>query len=594
MIEEYPLQIRPAETNQRIPRSRDTIFIIGSPESMLMVDGVAPFATEFVIIVVTAVTLSYVARLTGQPTIVAYIFTGLVLGPVLLNIVTETELVDLMAELGLAFLLFLIGIKMRLDEIREILRSIVNIAVWQTILQTALAFVIAYLLGFTLLETTIIALATVFGATPVIVKLLTDKDELATLPGRIDVGVLILQDIYLVVLLALFSAESLATPTEILVSIATIFALVGLIGTVAYLAARFVLPRLLGIVAEDREAFFIVGIAWAFVFIIASEELNLSLEVGAFIAGLSLAQVTYSTELTERLRPVIDLFMLVFFTSIGLRLAVENLFAYWVEALVASAGLMIGNFLIIFFLIDYEGFDPETAFVGSINMTQVSEFSLVVGALAVDRGFIDAAILGYLSLMAVVTMSLSTYLINYNYQLYERFEPYLERFKHEGQRDVDFRVYDDHAVIVGYDEIVRRVIPLVQEQFEDVVVIDRNPARSTLHRDAEYDYVYGDFKRGELRKAASIQRAGLVVSSSVERDVNRLVLREASDDTLVVVEAKSPKDAADFYEWGAEYVVLATAVTGDRLAEYVRSYVTDPDSFQELVDREIAALEEAP
>ncbi|MEM4782388.1 MAG: cation:proton antiporter, partial [Halalkalicoccus sp.] len=149
-----------------------------------MVEQIA-LATDFALIVVTATVIGFLAKQTGQPTIIAYILTGLLLGPVVLDVVTEEGLVELMAELGLGFLLFLLGIKMRLDDVREILRPIVNIAVWQTILQTALAFAVAYALGFTLVETVIIALATVFGATPIIVKILTDKDEITALPGKI-------------------------------------------------------------------------------------------------------------------------------------------------------------------------------------------------------------------------------------------------------------------------------------------------------------------------------------------------------------------------------------------------------------------------
>lgn len=555
-----------------------------------MVDGTFTFAAEFALIILTALGLSYAARLTGQPTIVAYIGTGLVLGPVFLNVVPQTELVDLMAELGLGFLLFLIGIKMRIDDIRAILRPIIHIAIWQTILQTALAFVVAYLLGFTLLETTIIALATVFGATPVIVKLLTDNDELATLPGKIDVGVLILQDIYLVVLLALFSAESLQTPTEILTSIGTIFVLMGAIGIFSYLSARYLLPNLFRLVADDREAFFVVGIAWAFLFIVISEQLDLSLEVGAFLAGLSLAQVPYSSELTERIRPITDFFMLVFFTSIGLQLAAENLLAYWVEALVASAALMIGNFLIIFFLIDHEGFAPETSFIGSLNMAQVSEFSLVVGSLAIARGFIDAAILGYLSVMAIVTMSLSTYLINYNYQIYEHVKPYLARFESEEKRDVELKVYRDHAVVIGYDEIIQNALPLLQDRFGDVVVVDRNPAHTDVHRKAEYEYIYGDFKHGELRKAAGLNRAAFVLSSSVERDINRTLLKETGEETITFVEAASVDDATALYDQGADYVIMSTALTGEKIAAYLRTYFTAPETFWATIERDITHL----
>jgi Kef-type K+ transport system membrane component KefB len=556
-----------------------------------MVADAGALTLDFSLIIVTAIGLSYIARLTGQPTIIAYIFTGIVLGPVFLDVVTQTELVDLMAELGLGFLLFLLGMKMRIDDIREILRPVINIAVWQTVLQTALAFAVAWMLGFTVVETTIIALATVFGATPIIVKLLTDKDEIATLPGRIDVGVLIIQDIYLVVLLALLSAESFGTPSEIAVSIGSIFLLMAGIGVFSYVSSKYLLPRLFDLVADDQEVFFIVGIAWAFLFIVVSDQLNLSIEVGAFLAGLSLAQVSYTSELTERIRPITDFFMVIFFSSIGLRLAADQLFAFWQEALIASAVLMIGNFLIMFFIIDYENFTPQTSFIGSINMIQVSEFSLVVGALAITQGYIGPEILGYLSLMAIVTMGLSAYDINYNAQIWERAKPWFARFESPDKRDVDLKTYQDHAVVIGYDEITKRTLTLLGEWYDDVVVIDRNPRHAAFLRGSEHDYVYGDFKHSELRKATGIGRAAFILSSSVERDINRTAIRESRDDAVIFVEADSVDDAIELYRTGATYVIISTLLTGQELAETLESYLTTPDTFQERVTRDLIALQ---
>jgi Kef-type K+ transport system membrane component KefB len=551
---------------------------------------VVSLTVDFSLIIVTAVVLSYIAQRTGQPTIIAYIFTGIVLGPVLLNVVSETVIVDLMAELGLGFLLFLLGMKMRIDDIREILRPIINIAVWQTILQTALAFVVAWLLGFTLVETVIIALATVFGATPIIVKLLSDKDELTTLPGRIDVGVLIIQDIYLVILLALLSAESLGSTSEIALSIGTILALMAGIGVFSYVSSKYVLPRLFDLVADDQETFFVVGIAWAFLFIAVTDQLNLSIEVGAFLAGLSLAQVSYTSELTERVRPLTDFFMVVFFSSIGLRLAADQLFAYWQEALLASAVMMVGNFLIMFGLINYEDFTPETSFIGSINLIQVSEFSLVVGAIAVSRGFVGPDILGFLSLMAIITMGLSTYVINYNYQIWERVKPYFARFESPDKRDIELRTYRDHAVVIGYDDVTKRTLPRLKEAYGDIVVIDRNPQHMEFLRDSPYEYIYGDFKYGELRKAAGIGRAAFVLSSSVERDINWTALREADEDALVFVEADSATDAIELYRRGATYVIISTALTTEQLAATVESYLVNPENFHREVTRDRTTL----
>ncbi len=555
-----------------------------------MVEGTVTVAADFALIILTAVALGYLFRLSGQPTIVAYIFTGIVLGPVFLDVITEGQLVELMAELGLGFLLFLLGLKLRIDDIREILRPVINIAIWQTILQTALAFGIAYALGFDLIQTTIIALATVFGATPIIVKVLADKDELTSLPGKIDVGVLIIQDIYLVVLLAILGADSFADPATIAINIGTIFLLMAGIGVFSYLAAQYFLPQLFRAVAGDREAFFIVGVAWAFLFIYGSMALNLSIEVGAFLAGLSLAQVQYTSQLTERIRPLTDLFMVVFFSSIGLRIAADDLFAFWQEAIIASAVLMVGNFLIMFFLIDYENFTPETSFLGSINMVQVSEFSLVVGALAVSQGFIGEPILGYLSLMAIITMSLSTYLIKYNHQIYDRTKPLWDRFESADKTDVELKTYSDHAVVVGVDEVTKPTLSVLHDQVGDVVIVDRNPAVSDEYEDTPYDVIYGDFKHGELRKEAGLGRASVVMSSSVQPEINELAIRESANDAVVIVEADSVEQALDLYDEGAHYVTLPTVLAGLKVRSYLTQFIGDPTAFRQAVAADIERL----
>ncbi len=555
-----------------------------------MVEGTVTVAADFALIILTAVALGYLFRLSGQPTIVAYIFTGIVLGPVFLDVITEGQLVELMAELGLGFLLFLLGLKLRIDDIREILRPVINIAIWQTILQTALAFAIAYALGFDLIQTTIIALATVFGATPIIVKVLADKDELTSLPGKIDVGVLIIQDIYLVVLLAILGADSFADPATIAVNIGTIFLLMGGIGVFSYLAAQYFLPQLFRAVAGDREAFFIVGVAWAFLFIYGSMALDLSIEVGAFLAGLSLAQVQYTSQLTERIRPLTDLFMVVFFSSIGLRIAADDLFAFWQEALIASAVLMVGNFLIMFLLIDYENFTPETSFLGSINMVQVSEFSLVVGALAVSQGFIGEPILGYLSLMAIVTMSLSTYLIKYNHEIYAHTKPLWDRFESDDKVDVELKTYEDHAVVIGVDEVTEPTLDVLAEAVGDVVIVDRNPTVSDKYADKPYDVIYGDFKHTELRKEAGLGRAAVVMSSSVQPEINELAIRESADDAIVIVEASDVDQALDLYDEGAHYVTLPTVLAGLKIRTYMRQHIQDRPAFRQAVEADIRQL----
>ncbi len=544
-------------------------------------------AADLAIIVVTATVVGIVARQTGQPTIIAYILTGLILGPVLFDVVAYEGLVEDFAELGLGFLLFLLGMKMRFDDVREILRPITNIAIWQTILQTALALAVAWALGFDPTEIVIIALATVFGATPIIVKILTDKDEITSMPGKIDVGVLIVQDIYLVVVLALLGADSLENPTEIATTLGVIFVMMAFIGIFSLASSRYLLPRLFREIADNKDVFLVVAIAWAFLFIAIAEGFDLSVEVGAFLAGISLAQLPYSKELEDRITPITDFFILVFFATIGLQLEAAELLAYWREALIASAILMIGNFWIMFYLIDREGFSVETSFLGSINMIQVSEFSLVVGALAVAQNYIETEVLGYLSLMALVTMSLSTYVIAYNHSIYERVKPWFRRFESAEKKDVELPTYSNHAIAIGYDEITERLLPVLEDRYGDVVIIDRKTEHiETLEAEGRYDYIYGDFRHGEIRKAANLKAASFVLSSTVQADVNRALLEETSAETTVFLEAERIEDARDLYDRGATYVVMSTYLTAERISEYLVWYLEDEDSFWEVVERD--------
>lgn len=546
----------------------------------------ALLSPSFAIVIIAAAALAFLAKKTNQPPLIAYLFTGILIGPVFLNLVSETTLINTLSELGLGFLLFLIGIEMKIDEIKDILAPVTRIAVLQTVLQTALAFVIPYYLGFTMMETIVIALCTVFGATPVIVKLLSEKDELSTLPSKIDVGVLILQDIYLIVILALFSSGSLTNPAEIGFTLVKIIFLIGVIAVLSLTSSKYLLPKIFKSVAENRHTFFAYGITWAFAFITLAQALGLSVEVGAFLAGLGLGQIPYNRELEERIRPLTDFFMIVFFSTIGLQLSADSLLVYWKEALIASVVLMIGNFLIMFYLIDRENFTPETSFIGSINMTQVSEFSLVVGGIAVTQGYIQGDILGYLSLMALGTMSVSTYLINYNQEIYLKVEHLLERFESEEKQDVEVESFEDHIVLIGYDETVKPVLEVLEDEYEQILIIDKDSGNTQELSRLKHEYIYGDFKHGEIRKAANLDKAELVISISPDIDANKRLMEDVGRDTTVFVKSTNFEEAAELYDLGAHFVIIESTISSEKTSEYLSIFIEDRKLLDEEIEEE--------
>ena len=556
---------------------------------------------DLAIILLAATFAGFLARRTGQPTIIAYILAGVVVGPVVLGLVEVTELTETLSELGLAFLLFLLGIKMRIDEIKHVLAPIIKISLPQMAAVAAVGAGVSLALGFGPIESVIIGLAVMYSSTAVVIKMLTDLDEATTLHGKIDVGVLLVQDVVVVILLAVLAAGRPESATEVATTLAIVLALVALITVAALAASKYALPPLFRRIADNRQIFFLVAISWAFLFVFVSDNINvflaplglqayLSIEMGAFLAGVAIAQLPYSKELQDRVNPLTDLFVMIFFASVALSLDAGQLLFYWREAVIAAVVLMIGKFVVFFTLLNWQRFDRETTFFGSLYMIQVSEFGVVVGVAAVAGGFIGVEFLGFLTLLALITMSISVYFFAYGEALYDRLEPTLERFEADETFTEQKRDYTDHAVVVGYDGVTRNALTLLADHYHDLVVVDRQAAHIEELTENGYDAVFGDLASGSIRKDVALKRADFVLSSSDQLEIGKAILRETTADTTVVLEAKTEEDARRLYANGADYVILGSALSAERLADYVRALLEEPGTFEEAIDRDTALL----
>ncbi len=547
-------------------------------------------AGDFVIIVIFAALMGLLATRLKQPTIIAYIVTGLFLGPAVIGFVEPGELTHTMAELGLAFLLFLIGIEMQVEEVKHILTPLLKISVLLMGSIASIGFLTSIGLGFTTTEAVLIGLAVMYSSTAVTIKMLNDKGTATSLHGKIDIGILLFEDIVVVIILTVLAAGQPETVMDVVSTMGMVFGLVGLIAIFALLGSLYFLPPLFRFIANNRKIFFLISISWFFLFVLSSHELGMSIEMGAFLAGLAIAQMPYSEELEARVSPLTDLFILVFFVSVGLELDTTALLAYWREALIASVVLMVAKFLIYVILINWQKFDPESVFRGSINMVQVSEFGLIVGAVAVAGGVIDRAVLGFLTITALITMSISVYFIQYNREIYELVKPWFDKLIGGGREKPPVEDFHNHAVIVGFDEIARRVILLLEDKYDDIVVIDRNIEEDEAIERTGFNAVFGDAKYEKIRKEAGIERADFVFSSSEQRRINEIILEETRAGATVLVEAKTEKDADRLYDSGADYVVLAPQLAADQLKRYLEAYLKDTVDFEKIVEADLEIL----
>ena len=235
-----------------------------------MVSEIA-LSLDLAILLLAATVAGFLAKQTGQPTIIAYILAGVIVGPVVLGLVEVTELTETLAELGLAFLVFLLGIKMRISEIKHILAPIVKISLPQMAAVAAGGTGVSLALGFGTVESIIIGLAVMYSSTAVVIKMLTDLDETTTLHGKMDVGILLVQDVVVVILLAVLAAGRPESAAEVATTLAVVLTLVAIITVAALAASKYALPSIFRRIADNRQIFFLIAISWAFLFVFVSE-----------------------------------------------------------------------------------------------------------------------------------------------------------------------------------------------------------------------------------------------------------------------------------------------------------------------------------
>lgn len=560
-------------------------------------------AYEVAFILVAGAFAGVLAVRLGQPTIIGYILTGVVIGPVVLGLVEPSEITDTMAELGLAFLLFLLGIKMRFGEIRHLIVPIVKISIPQMVAIGLIGFGLALMLPFSFEAAIIIGLAVMYSSTAVVIKMLNDKGEATSLHGKMDVGVLLMQDIVVVIILAVLAAGRPEGFADVAATLGVVMVLVTITTVIAIAGSRYVLPPLFRRIADDSSLFFLIAIAWLFLFVLAADQIDfllspfgieayLSIEMGAFLAGLAIAQLPYSKDLQGRVNPLTDLFVMIFFVSVALDFGASDLLAYWREAIVVAIVLMVAKFVVFFALLYWQRFDLKTTFLGSIGMIQVSEFGIVVAIAAVESQppFIGAEELGFITLVALITMSVSVYFMQYNQQLFERAKPYLERWEHDDPVKPADTEYRDHVVVIGYDEITRRALQILKERYDDIVIVDRNVAHVEAIQEAGYDAMFGDFQFAQIRKDAGLKYASFVFSSSVQLEINEIILREAPADATVFAEAATAKQEKRLYDLGAAYVIMAPQLSVAQFIEYLDSYFKNRPDFDEKIAADMEKL----
>jgi Kef-type K+ transport system membrane component KefB len=489
------------------------------------------------------------ALLLRQPLIVAYLAAGVLVGPTVLGWVTADDQVSLLAHVGVSILLFLVGLKLDLRLIRTMGPVALATGLGQVAFTSGVGFLIALALGFGTTHAIYIAVALTFSSTIIIVKLLSDKRELEELHGRIAVGFLIVQDLVVIIVMITLTAVGGTGDDRVAFEILEVAAkgITFVLGVMALM--RWVMPPLLDQLARSHELLVLFAVGWAITAAAVSDALGLSSEVGAFLAGVSLASTPYRETIGARLVTFRDVLLLFFFIQVGSSLEFGDLGDNIVPAVVFSAFVLIGNPIIVMIIMGTMGYRKRTGFMAGLTVAQISEFSLILAALGFSLGHIDSAIVGLITIVGLVTIGISTYLILYSRPIFDRISPWLSVFErshptHGEGIDEPTQVID--MVLFGSGRFGGSILEQLLAGGRRVLVVDLDPEVLQRLRSRGVPTVFGDLEEPELLASLPLNRTRSVISTIPHLTANLIfieTLRDLGFEGTIAVTAHHSHDA---------------------------------------------------
>ncbi len=495
-----------------------------------------PFTEFALLLLICALAGAAFVRL-RQPVLIAYIVVGIAVGPAGFGLVSAHDQIDLLAQVGVAVLLFAVGLKLDLHHIRHIGPVALATGLGQLTFTIVIGFALILALGKGWMEALYVAVALTFSSTIIIVKLLSDKRELDSLHGRIAVGFLIVQDLAVVIAMMAMSAlrgTSSGDPggdsagwMAVLLSLGWRLAAAA---AAMFVLMRWVLPALVAAMARSQELLLVFAIAWGVALAALGEWAGFSKEAGAFLAGFSLASTPYREAMNARLTGIRDFLLLFFFIDLGSKLELSALGAEVVPAIVLSLFVLIGNPLIVMAIMGYMGYRRRTGFMAGLTVAQISEFSIVFVAMGITLGHVGVQALSLTTLVGLVTITASTYMILYAQPLYERLAPWLRMFeRRQPFREIAVEshgasVRATQAIVFGLGRYGSRLFEQLRADGIDAIGVDFDPEAVRALQRRGLPVLFGDGEAPDFLETLPLRQVRWVITTFPQWESNRALL----------------------------------------------------------------------
>jgi Kef-type K+ transport system membrane component KefB len=546
---------------------------------------------ELAILLVIASVLGILFRIFKQPLILAYLVTGILIGTFGFLNLKDGELIEVFSTLGIMFLLFLVGMEMDYNSLKKTGKLSIAIGLGQVLFTAIGGFLIGYFLfNFDFMSALYVAVALTFSSTVIIVKLLSDKGSLTSLHGRAAIGLLLVQDLVVILILIVLNSIELGTGVGFLSLFRTFFAGIVLFGLMLALGGS-VFPYLFRKIAHSQELLFLVSLSWLLSFALIVKQFGFSVEIAGFLGGVALANSSEKYHIANKIRPLRDFFILIFFVFLGSLMVISDFSGLFFPVILFSFFVLIGNPIIVMTIMGIMRYKKRTGFLTGVTVAQISEFSLIFAIAGLSLGHINNQIFAIIVAVGVVTITLSTYLILYA----EKIFPYLSRFlsvferKNTKEEQGDFGI-SRPIILIGANRIGRGIMSYIDSK--NLLVIDFDPTVTDLLKKKGVDRIFADIKDPHLFEELNLEKTRLVVSTSPQLEDNLMLIqrvKDINDNIKVITRAESDEEAIILYESGADYGLLPHFLSGKYLGKIIDSS-TELEKLGELQKKELQIL----
>ncbi len=537
---------------------------------------------ELGFIIGITVLIAFIMQLLKQPLIIGYILSGIIVGPYFLNIAISTGTMNLFAHMGIALLLFIVGLNLNPKIIKEVGKVSLITGVGQVIFTSVIGFGISMLLGFSLITSIYIAIALTFSSTIIIMKLLSDKSAIGTLYGKISIGFLIVQDIIAMLILIVISS----VPEGISNGVGYRTILIGL-GVLAglFLFGVYALPKITKAIAKSQELLLLFSISWCFILSTIFYSLNFSMEIGALLAGITLSVSPYRYEISSKMRPLRDFFVILFFVLLGSQMVFTNMTKFIYPIILLSGFILIGNPLIVMVLMGALGYTKRNSFMAGLTVAQISEFSLILIALGVKVGHLTNDILSIVTVIGLITIAGSSYMIIHSNKLYSYLSKYLKLFERKGHKIDEHKYHENEnykIILFGYNRIGYDLLKSFKKTKKKFLVIDYDPETIINLAKEEVNCRYGDASDFELLNELNLKGAKMIYSTIPDFDTNVALInkiREVNNKAIIIVVSHQIDEAMKLYGQGATYVIMPHFLGGHHASTLIEKYGFNINNF---------------